>query len=227
MRIIFIHGAGGCSLAWRYQTRAFENSDAVDLPGHPDGELRTSVEGYADWLKGYAEKKGYKDLVPAGHSMGGAAALMFALKYPDNVKAVVTIGSGAKLRVHPKFLEELENAVKGQGEYDPMEQIEQGLAPELKEALRKKRAESGPAASLNDMRACDSFDIIDRLEEIKAPVLALCGSEDIMTPPKYSRFLAEKLPRGRVEIVPGGSHMVFAEKPDAVNRAIQNFLESV
>jgi pimeloyl-ACP methyl ester carboxylesterase len=80
---------------------------------------------------------------------------------------------------------------------------------------------------LNDLRACDAFDILNRLSEIRVPTLALCGSDDIMTPPKYSHHLAEELPEARAVVVPGGTHMVFAEKPEEVNRAIDEFLQAL
>jgi pimeloyl-ACP methyl ester carboxylesterase len=81
--------------------------------------------------------------------------------------------------------------------------------------------------TLNDLRACDAFDIMDRVSGIRVPTLALCGSDDIMTPPKYSLYLAEKMPDARAVIVDGGTHMVFAEKPEAVNGAIQEFLQQL
>jgi pimeloyl-ACP methyl ester carboxylesterase len=48
-----------------------------------------------------------------------------------------------------------------------------------------------------------------------------------MTPPKYSRYLAEKMPEARAVVVPGGTHLVFAEKPEEVNRAIADFLKEL
>jgi len=80
---------------------------------------------------------------------------------------------------------------------------------------------------LNDMLCCDKFDIMDRVHEIKLPALALCGSEDIMTPPKYTKYLADNIEGARGVIIEGGTHMVFAEKPDEVNQAIADFLSSL
>jgi pimeloyl-ACP methyl ester carboxylesterase len=68
---------------------------------------------------------------------------------------------------------------------------------------------------------------MNRVHEIKLPTLALCGSEDIMTPPKYTKYLAHKIEGARDVIIEGGTHMVFAEQPGAVNQAIQDFLNSL
>jgi pimeloyl-ACP methyl ester carboxylesterase len=223
MKTIFIHGSGGCKEAWRYQVAAFDEAEAVNLPGHPEGELRTSIEAYVEWLKEYVETKNYTDLVLIGHSMGGAIALTYALTYPGELKGVITIGSGARLRVHPRFLQELEAAAQNPERYEAFLQTHELVDPELESVLKRRNLENGPEAALNDMRACDNFDVIERLGEITIPVLAICGSIDDMTPPKYSYFLAERIPRGEASIIEGGTHMVFAEQPEAVNNEIRRF----
>ena len=40
MKIIFIHGSGGCKESWGYQTDYFKGSKAINLPGHPQGSPR-------------------------------------------------------------------------------------------------------------------------------------------------------------------------------------------
>lgn len=225
MKLIFIHGSGGCKEAWHYQTKHFPDADAIDLPGHPDGQPRTSIEGYVEWLRGYIQEKGYRDVVLAGHSLGGGIAQLYALKYPGDLKGLIIIGSGARLRVHPLYIEMLEKAKSDPSMLDGF--LAMGwelLDPELMEVLWRRALENGPAVFLNDMLCCDRFDIMDRVHEIKLPTLALCGSEDIMTPPKYTRYLADRIEGVRGVIIEGGTHMVFAEKPDEVNQAIDDFL---
>jgi pimeloyl-ACP methyl ester carboxylesterase len=229
MKIIFIHGSGGSKESWYYQTRHFSGSEALDLPGHPDGQPCTSIDGYVEWLRSYIHEKGYSDVVIIGHSLGGGIALLYALKYPADLKGIVSVGSGVRLRVHPMYLEELKKAIDSPDDYQRPEDVEGEslIAPELAKVLEKRRKENGPAATLNDLLACDKFDIMDRASEIKVPVLALCGTEDVMTPPKYSNFMADKIPGAKAVIIQGGTHMVFAEKPEEVNRAIEEFLKRI
>ncbi|MCK4964895.1 MAG: alpha/beta hydrolase, partial [Dehalococcoidia bacterium] len=101
MKLIFIHGSGGCKEVWHYQTKHFPNADVINLPGHPEGEQRTSVDGYVEWLRGYVQDRGYSDVVLVGHSLGSAIAQLYALKYPEDLKGLILIGGGARLRVHP------------------------------------------------------------------------------------------------------------------------------
>jgi len=101
------------------------------------------------------------------------------------------------------------------------------VSPEFAAELRGLSLAVGPDAFLADLRACDRFDVVERLGEIGTPTLAIVGTEDVMTPPKYSSFLGERMPDARVEIVDGGTHFVFAEYPDAVNQAIADFVASL
>ncbi len=170
------------------------------------------------------------DVVLVGHSLGGAIALMYAIKYPQELKGIVIIGSGARLRVHPMYLTALEEAIKGGNLQEWYQQMVSGhrLTPEdyQREVLEKRKA-VGPAVMLSDFLCCDKFDIMDRVQEIKLPALIICGELDMMTPVKYANYLGTKLTNSRVVIIPQATHLVFAEKPEAVNEAIKDFVKGI
>ena len=69
MKLIFIHGSGNTGAVWHYQTEYFSGSEAIDLPGHPDGKPCTSIEDYTDWLHRYILDRGYSEPVLVGHSI--------------------------------------------------------------------------------------------------------------------------------------------------------------
>ncbi len=227
MKLIFIHGSGGCKEVWHYQTSHFSEAEAVALPGHPCGEPCTSVDSYVEWLRGYIQNAGYVNVVLVGHSLGGAVAQLYALKYPEDLSGLIIIGSGARLRVSNIYLETLRQARSNRNILeDFFDKSYELIKPELRDLLLRKSLECDPAVFLNDMLCCDRFDIMDQVHEIKPPTLAICGSEDIMTPPKYTKFLASKIEGARYVIIEGGTHMVFAEQPEVVNKAIEDFLDS-
>jgi pimeloyl-ACP methyl ester carboxylesterase len=85
----------------------------------------------------------------------------------------------------------------------------------------------GPAVLLNDFLCCDKFDIMDKVQNIELPTMVLCGTEDVMTPVKYARYLADRVAGSTTVIIDGGTHMVFIEKPKEVNQAIEKFLASL
>ena len=227
MQLLFIHGSGGCAESFRFQLAAFAGARALNLPGHPQGELLPSVAAYTVWLHEYVQRERLTDVVLAGHSLGGAIALQYALDHPGNLRGIVLIGSGARLKVHPRFLEPLAAAVAEPARWNAQNGEYQRIAPDLARLMNERRIENGPAAMLNDMRACNDFDVMAHLAEITLPVLAIVGSEDVMTPPKYSTFLAAQLPHCEMVLVEGATHTGYAEQPDVFNAAIASFVGSL
>ena len=226
MQLIFIHGSGGCKESWQFQTQYFDKSEAINLPGHPDGDLCPTIEEYVSWLRKYIQSRGYKDVVLAGHSLGGGIALQYALDYPEDLKAIILIGSGARLRVRPDILEMLDKAKEDHTFFIEFQKSMHGtVKPELIDIVNKRSEENGPVSFLNDLKACDNFDTMDQISSIKLPVLTLCGDQDIMTPPKYSLYLEKNMFDAKAEIILGGTHMVHTEKPLEVNHIIEKFLQ--
>ena len=72
----------------------------------------------------------------------------------------------------------------------------------------------------DDFAACDAFDVMERLDEIHCPTLVICGTEDRMTPPKYSKYLVDGIANAELELIAGAGHMVMLEKPEPVAAAI-------
>ena len=228
MKLVFVHGSGGSEMDFYYQTHYFEDSEAVNLPGHPDGVACQSIPEYVQWLRGYFFGKGYEDIVLSGHSMGGGIVLHYALMYPDELKAIIPIGSGARLRVHPKYLAELHDGITDREAWDQAHR-EQAYDPDpqVNQLMLDATLRVGPTVGYTDFLACDNFDLIGRVEEIKLPTLAFCGSDDEMTPPLYTKYLEEHIPNCKTLVIEGAGHSVMSEKPGESNRAIEDFLKSL
>lgn len=73
-----------------------------------------------------------------------------------------------------------------------------------------------------------AFSVISRLHEITVPTMIICGSEDRLTPPKYSNFLLERLTGiehgASLHIFPNAGHYVMREQAEMVNRAIDEWV---
>ena len=225
MTLVFVHGAGECGLSFAPQAAHFPDALAVDLPGHPEGEPRTSIAGYVEWLRGFLAEQDINSPVVCGHSMGGAIAQLFALTYPDELVGIILLGTGSRLRVHPDYLKECEGGIQSPDVWldsrrSDYRLVEGPLAAELLD----RAAQIGPAVKLNDLRCCDVFDVMDRVGGIRLATLVLCGSNDVMTPVKYSYYLHDKIQGSEIRIIEGGSHFVQLEQPEAVNAAIEEFL---
>lgn len=225
MQLVFIHGSGGSELVWKYQTAHFTEAVAVTLPGRPDGEPLKTVPEASNWLKAQVDANGWQDLVLIGHSYGGGIALQYALDHPADVRALIAVGSGGRLRVHPDTLTFMKDLIDNPEGYPAsLDESYEKVDAEFAAALRARAIEQGPAAAYYDLMACDQFDVMGRLGEIDKPLHAIVGTEDIMTPPKYSEFMCKNMRHADMTVIEGGTHFVFAEQPDAVNQAIERFL---
>jgi pimeloyl-ACP methyl ester carboxylesterase len=230
--IIFVHGAGGNGFAWQNQRRGLDrgvNTICVDLPGHgqSSGPSCTSIAAYSHWLLRFIDNLGLTGVIAAGHSMGGGVILEAAIEYPEMLQALIVVGSGARLKVSSKILQSLETDFNAAAEQLLRNYYGSGSSKKLMKWGLEHLLNEVPEVVLADFRACDGFDRMDNIAQIKKPALVLCGSEDIMTPPKYSQYLAEKLQRATLRIVDKAGHMAMVEKPFEVNASILKFLATL
>jgi pimeloyl-ACP methyl ester carboxylesterase len=226
-KLIFVHGSGNTSMVWKYQVQYFPAAEAIDLPGHlSPGEPCTSVEDYVAWLRSYTLEREHHAPILVGHSLGGAIVQMYALEHSEDVKAIILAGTGAKLRVARQYLSMMQDGVENPSIWlrDFVEPQYSHIEPGLKKKLLAETAKVGAKVQLNDFICCDKFDILEKVNQIEVPALVLCGSEDVMTPPKYSSYLAASIEGAKLSVVDGGTHYFFAEKPEVVNQAIEQFL---
>lgn len=231
--VILIHGAGGNHLSWPPQIRRLvgESIVALDLPGHgqSEGTGRQSIEAYAEDVVAFMQSLKIRAAVIVGISMGSAIALTLALKYPKKVKALALLGGGAKMRVAQTVLETagnpntFESAVESINTNCFSETVQQNLLQLSKHSMLKMR----PPALLGDFLACNEFNVLDQLGQIKIPTLIICGAEDKMTPPKLSEFLRAGIANSTLHVLDHAGHMVMLEQPDEVANLLKHFLDAL
>src|SRR5919204_1514178 len=192
--LCLVHGSGGTGAVWTRQMEALADVArivALDLPGHggSEGADIGTIADASRIVHASADALGLGRIVLGGHSMGGAVAQAFALMYPDRLAGLVLVGTGARLRVHQRIFDELATDYPHGVRYV----TELALAPdapaELVASLARAGMRASPQAHVTDFRACDAFDVMDRLDKIRTPTLVICGDGDRLTPPKYARYL--------------------------------------
>jgi len=233
MTVVLTHGSGGNAGMWRKVMGGLADgydSLAVGLPGHgkSQGEGMKSIPEYREFMKDFFRVLGTQKIVLGGHSLGGGIAQDFALRYPEKLRAILLIGTGARLRVLPEALERLGQMAEGKIEprFEPWG-FSPGAAPELLSEGEREWAKTSPRVRYYDMAACDQFDIMKELDQIRLPTLVVCGREDRLTPVKYSEYLKAKIPGSKMEIVERAGHMVMLEAAEALSRMILTFLRSL
>jgi pimeloyl-ACP methyl ester carboxylesterase len=163
--------------------------------------------------------------VIVGHSLGAAIALTFAIKYGELIKGIVVFGGGVKMPVNPLILEGIKK--------DPAAVLAMtakiAVAKKNRERLAKILAQRKPNPDVlyGDFLACDRLYIAEAIKKIKLPTLIICGLEDKMTPPVNSESLRDSIPGAQLALIAEAGHMVMMEDPEAFNKVLKTFVDSL
>lgn len=231
--LLMVHGAGLNHAQWQGQLTGLKdhaNLVAVDLPGHAmsahhDGEQ--SIIQYADTLSELARELDTSQLILAGHSMGGAVCLEFAMRHPEQLDGLVLLNTGARLRVQQALLQQIREDypafIRDLTDNALSDYADAAVTEQFAELLMQNDAE----AVFNDFATCDTFDRLEEISRIACPSLVISADQDIMTPPKYGEFLADQLTESEYALIEGAAHLSPMEQPAAVNAAILNFIHRI
>jgi len=231
--VILIHGAGGSHLSWPAEIRRLPGHRvlAVDLPGHgkSSGLGKHSIPEYGRSLLNFMNALGLYKAILVGHSMGGGIAMDLALDHPDYILGLGLIASNARLRVAQAVLDGLALPATVPATIQTI--IEWSFGPQVDAGFKRlaatRLAETRPAVLSGDLKACNNFDVIERLSEIDLPTLIVCGTEDKMTPLRYSESMAESIPHSALQTIDLAGHMVALEQPRRVAGILNIFIKSI
>lgn len=227
--ILFIHGAGGGQYTWSFQKGFFEkhfNPIIIELPGHGEsgGEGEEEIKKYVEHVHGFLKALNFSKVFLVGHSMGGAIVQTVALSYPEVIKGIILVGTGARLRVLPIILNGLrENFEETVHKINELHYSRKASPDMLKKSLHRM-LQFRPETLYGDYLACDRFDVMNEVDKIDLPTLILCGHEDELTPVKYSQFLQNRIKGSRLEVISNAGHMVMMESASAFNETIRGFI---
>ena len=237
--VVFLHGSAMDHVMWALPARHFARHGlgvlAVDLPGHgrSGGDLLGSIEALADWVVALLDAAGVARAALVGHSMGSLIALDVAARYPERVTRAALLGTALPMAVAEPLLAAA--AANDHAAIDGLMIWGHSLAGQLggtgtpgihvKAEATRLMERAAPGVLHADLDACNAYgEPLEKLDAVRCPVLLLLGEQDLLTPRRATRAMAERLADARTVVLPGCGHMMTAERPDAVLDALRGFL---
>ena len=171
----------------------------------------------------------------AGLSMGGYIAFEIMRQSPERVVKLALLDTGARADMAEQT--ERRHVLMAKAKAGGFAEIADLAYPlyvhrdrhndtALKSIVMKMVEETGLDAYLRQQQA-----IIGRpdsrpgLPAISCKTLMLVGEGDEATPPELAREIAGAIPGARLVLIPGSGHLSTLEKPDAVNKALAEWMQ--
>lgn len=170
----------------------------------------------------------------AGLSMGGYIALTMLRQAPERVRRLALLDTSAR----PETPEQTERrkpqiALAQAGRFAEVPALQFPIFVHrnrqnddaLRARVRLMAEETGAEAFLRQQQAIMTRpDVRPLLATIRCPTLVLVGDGDELTPPALAREIAAGIAGSRLVVVPDCGHLSTMERPDAVNRALTEWM---
>ncbi len=242
--IVFVHGFPLNRTMWRPQVEALSSGHRVvtiDLRGHGESDAplwRYRVEEFADDVAAVLDHLGLAQVVLAGLSMGGYVAFAFARRHRGRLRGLVLAdtrapadtdeGRAGRFRMAQAAQTNGASAVADAMLPKLLAPISLQSRPELVSHVRamiETMRVSGIAGDL--MAMADRPESVSLLPTLHCPTLVVVGEDDQATPVADARFMAERLPRARLAVIPQAGHLPNLEQPELFNRTLREFLATL
>jgi len=194
--LVFIcHGLGGFKEQVHIRAMAEEllrhglivvTYDAANTIGESGGDMQNAtltsyfedLEDVANWSKN--QKWHQAPFMVGGHSLGGAASILYAAKYPDKIKAVIPVSAFTGI----DFKETLKS-----------------FSPDVEEWKRKgymlQESHSKPGVykkiGWDFVEDGQKYDLRTNASKVVCPALLITGSEDQLCSPEQEQKVADRL----------------------------------
>ncbi len=214
--LFFLHGGAGRSTQWRHQMDYFSDRFRVlsyDFRGHGESEIAASGYTFDNMVRDFElaiEALEVPRFALIGHSFGGAVAAGYATKRPEKLERLALVSTAGEIPLNPltsvllkcptSLLDQVRKVFKNQVNCPP------GVLKQLVPNLMRWRG-------------------WDLYASINVPTLVLSGELDWLTRPRAMRRMADLIPNVEFVSLPFCGHLPQLERPAAVNRILERFLE--
>jgi sigma-B regulation protein RsbQ len=252
--IVFAHGWACDKTVWSEVQSLLEpecKTFAFDAPGF--GEREGDLTDPEEWTLKLAVETlckevraaGSERVIVVGASMSGEVSLLAAARHLAQVSGLVAIGASPKHlkgNGYPFGAEASEaqglmallrsgyaDAIRAVAPAVLLPEEDREIAGRCLEALvaiaGRVRDREKPIRILEKIYA--GLDLRESLGKIAIPVLLLHGERDVVAPPEIGRYLEERIPQSRLEVIPGAGHLPHMTAPARVADAIARFALSI
>lgn len=247
--VFFLHGFTGSTETWTPHLAALKafTTVRIDFLGHGHSDVPAAVRRYGmeacvDDVVVIQDRLGIERCAIVGYSMGGRVATRVALRAPERLWGLVlestSPGIANRDERESRVIQDsrLAERIRKEGvatftdywQALPLFASQSRLPESARQALRGQRLQhtaEGLANSLEGLGAGMQEPVLQRLRDLRLPVLLLAGALDA----KYCELayeMAAVLPQCRVHVVPGAGHAVHLEQATAFDNVVRDFLQT-
>lgn len=234
MPVLFVHGNGSDKSVWDAQLAHLSGKRrvvALDLRGFGRSDLRDGaglgVPAFASDIDAVANALKLDRFVLVGHSFGGAVVTSYAGTHPDRVAGVLYVDPAGDLSRTPReklqgWLDNVDKDTDYTYSVQWFHQILEGAAPGVGEKVLASLQASRHAAFAGAIHGLVDYDPVPDLQAFHGPRLTVIRESN--DTPSSLQNLVPDLP---AEKVTGTSHWLMMDKPQELNRILDEFLARV
>ena len=237
--VVLSHSLGSSMLMWQPQFEVLKSHFRVlryDLRGHGKSETTEgayTLDQLADDVIGLLDALKLESAHFVGLSIGGMIGQCLALNYSNRLRTLSLCDTAAIIPedAQPLFEERIRMARDQGMEALVEETLERWFTqPYLKqnspevERIRNEMAATPLAGFVGCSKAILGLNYIERLSQIKLPVLIIVGEHDLGTPVAASLTIHQRIQNSKLVVLPSAAHLSNIEQADVFNSALLEFL---
>jgi pimeloyl-ACP methyl ester carboxylesterase len=227
--LVVLHGLFGALSNFTHVLEHFSKDFRVVIPLMPIYDLplkKTNVPTLADYIHTFIKDRGYTDVTLLGNSLGGHVSLVYTVKHPSMVRALILTGSSGLYEnafggSFPR--REDRNYIRNKVEttfYDPANATDE-LVEEVFDIINDK---SKLFRILAIAKSAIRHNMREELPSITIPVCLIWGRNDTVTPPEVAEEFHELLPDSSLFWIDKCGHAPMMEHPEEFNRLLGPWL---
>ena len=239
--LVLLHGWGASPEVWRVLHARLADRFRLHAPalafGRGEGHKASYIHDIADRVAAASPARCFV----CGWSLGGAAAVAWALRCPGQVARLALVasspcfiqregwGSGLECEAVARLARDVRaNALAALHRFIALQAQGDARAMHVARYLRHSVPDSEEADATRltaGLMLLKETDLRGALARLSQPTLILHGDRDRIVPRSAAEFLAANIRASQLSVIGGAGHAPFASNPDAVCAELDAFFQ--